>query len=231
MSERIGPGRPRLRRGHRSPDPLFPMSNDPARRATNITWDPGTLTREGRWKALGSVGATLWFTGLSGSGKSTIAAAVEGALVERGVWAYRLDGDNIRHGLNSNLGFSAEERAENVRRVGEVCKLFADAGVLALASFISPYREDRDRCRRIHEDSGLIFLELFVDATLATCESRDPKGLYRRARAGEIPFFTGVTDPYEPPEKPDLRLVGEQPVQDSLDQIVDLLRARGVLSA
>lgn len=205
------------------------MSNDPAPRATNVTWDHGQLSRADRWKALGQVGATLWFTGLSGSGKSTISAALEVALVERGVHAYRLDGDNVRHGLNSNLSFSTEDRQENVRRVGEVAKLFADAGVIVLATFISPYREDRARCRKTHEEGGLAFLEIFVDATLATCESRDPKGLYQRARAGEIPFFTGVTHPYEPPESPDLRLVGEQPVNESVEQVLGLLRAREIL--
>lgn len=205
------------------------MSNDPAPRATNVTWDHGQISRAERWKALGQVGATLWFTGLSGSGKSTISAALEVALIERGVFAYRLDGDNVRHGLNSNLGFSTEDRQENVRRVGEVAKLFADAGVVVLATFISPYRDDRARCRRIHDEGSLPFLEIFVDATLDVCESRDPKKLYQRARAGEIPFFTGVTHPYEAPESPDLRLDGAQPVRDSVAQVLRLLEARELL--
>ncbi|MBN2197035.1 MAG: adenylyl-sulfate kinase [Polyangiaceae bacterium] len=198
-------------------------------RATNITWDHGQLTRADRWQSLGLVGATLWFTGLSGSGKSTVAAAVEAALIQRRILSYRLDGDNMRHGLNSNLGFSAEDREENVRRVGEVAKLFADAGLVVLASFISPYRADREKCRRIHDEASLRFFEIYVDASIATCESRDPKGLYRRARAGEIPFFTGVTDPYEAPEKPDLHVIGEQPLGESLRQVLELLEGQGIL--
>jgi adenylylsulfate kinase len=205
------------------------MSIEPKPRATNLTWDHGQLTREDRWRALGQRGATLWFTGLSGSGKSTVSAAVEVALVQRGVHTYRLDGDNVRHGLNSNLSFSSEDRKENVRRVGEVAKLFADAGIVVLATFISPYREDRLRCRSIHDDAGLPFLEIFVDASLETCESRDPKGLYRRARAGEVAYFTGVTHPYEAPESADLRLVGEQPVAASVAAVLELLQARELI--
>jgi bifunctional enzyme CysN/CysC len=148
----------------------------------------------------------VWFTGLSGSGKSTVAAEVERSLVTAGRPAYLLDGDNLRHGLNADLGFSAADRTENIRRVGEVARLFADAGVVALVPVISPYRADRDRVRAIHEAVGLQFVEVFVDTPLELCESRDPKGLYAKARAGEIVGFTGIDDPYEAPERPDLRL-------------------------
>lgn len=174
--------------------------------ADNISWHEGELTREARFQALGRVGATLWFTGLSGSGKSTIASALEARLVRRGVHAYRLDGDNIRHGLNAGLGFSAEDRRENIRRIGEVAKLFADSGCLAITSFISPYRADRNRVRAAHDESGLPFLEVFIDTPLEVCERRDPKGLYRKARAGEIRGFTGIDDPYEAPDSPEIRV-------------------------
>jgi bifunctional enzyme CysN/CysC len=153
-----------------------------------------------------SVGATVWFTGLSGSGKSSVAVEVERALVAAGRSAYLLDGDNLRHGLNTDLGFSAADRAENIRRVGEVARLFADAGVVALVPVISPYRADRERARQIHHDAGLRFVEVYVDTPLAVCEARDPKGLYAKARAGEITGFTGIDDPYEAPEHPELRL-------------------------
>lgn len=177
--------------------------------APNITWSAGALSRGERFKKLKTRGCTLWFTGLSASGKSTIAAAVEHALVERGVYCYRLDGDNIRHGLNRDLGFSAEDRAENIRRIGEVAKLFADSGCVALVSFISPYRRDRDACRGMHEKDGaggLGFYEIFVNTPIEVCEQRDPKGLYKKARAGEIKGFTGLDDPYEAPERPELEL-------------------------
>jgi adenylylsulfate kinase len=172
----------------------------------NITWHEGELTREARFDALGCVGATLWFTGLSGSGKSTIASALEARLVRRGVYAYRLDGDNVRHGLNAGLGFSAEDRQENIRRIGEVARLFADSGCIAITSFISPYRSDRDRVRAMHEESGLRFLEVFIDTPIEVCEQRDPKGLYKKARAGEITGFTGIDDPYEAPEAPEIHV-------------------------
>jgi len=174
-------------------------------RSTNITWHEG-LTRDQRRDALGGHGCTVWFTGLSGSGKSTVACAVERELVARRVWCYRLDGDNVRHGLNANLGFGADDRAENIRRIGEVSRLFADAGVIALTSFISPYRADRALARKIHEDAGLRFVEVYVDTPIEVCESRDPKGLYKKARAGEITGFTGIDDPYEAPESPELVL-------------------------
>lgn len=175
-------------------------------RSTNIHWHEGNLTRDERWSALKCKGCTMWFTGLSASGKSTIASALEQVLVQRGVASYRLDGDNIRFGLNNNLGFSAEDRAENIRRIGEVAKLFADAGMVTLTSFISPYAADRDKARAVHEKAGLKFIEVFVDAPIEVCEVRDPKGLYKKARAGEIKGFTGIDDPYEAPSKPELVL-------------------------
>jgi bifunctional enzyme CysN/CysC len=165
----------------------------------------------------------VWLTGLSGSGKSTIAAALEHLLVAGGVLAYMLDGDNLRHGLNGDLGFGAEDRAENVRRAGEVARLFADAGVVAIVPLISPYAADRDRARRIHEESGLRFVEVFVDTPLEECERRDPKGLYVKARAGELPGFTGIDDPYEPPTRPDLRLEPGLDPAAAARQIADLL--------
>lgn len=175
-------------------------------KSTNIHWHEGNLTRDERWGALKCKGCTMWFTGLSASGKSTIASALEQVLVQRGVHAYRLDGDNIRFGLNANLGFSAEDRAENIRRIGEVAKLFADSGSVALTSFISPYAADRDKARALHDKAGLKFIEVYVDAPIEVCEQRDPKGLYKKARAGELKGFTGIDDPYEAPKKPELVL-------------------------
>ena len=172
------------------------------RSTPNTVWHPSALDRAER----PSLGATVWFTGLSGSGKSTVAVEVERSLVSQGRPAYLLDGDNLRQGLNGDLGFSADDRAENVRRVGEVARLFADAGVVALVPVISPYRVDRTRAREIHQLAGLPFLEVFVDTPLEVCEARDPKGLYAKARAGEITGFTGIDDPYEAPDDPDLRL-------------------------
>jgi adenylylsulfate kinase len=199
-------------------------------KATNITWHEGAVTRAERHRNLGQKGATVWMTGLSASGKSTIAVGLEQVLLQRGKHAYRLDGDNIRHGLNRNLGFSAEDRAENIRRIGEVAKLFADAGLIAIASFISPYRADRERVRRLHEEAGLPFLEVFVDCPLEVAERRDPKGLYRKARAGEIRGFTGIDDPYEPPEQPELHLRTDRlSVAESVGRIVELLESRGLL--
>ena len=168
----------------------------------DVTWHAGQVARSDR----PSRGATVWLTGLSGSGKSTVAAACERALVDAGRPAYVLDGDNLRHGLNADLGFSAADRAENVRRVGHVARLFADAGVVALVPLISPYRADRDLVRALHAEAGAPFVEVFVDTPIELCEQRDPKGLYAKARAGEITGFTGVDDPYEPPEAPELVL-------------------------
>ena len=169
-------------------------------KATNVHWHQGDITRADRNRFLGQKGATLWFTGLSGSGKSTIAVALEAALYELGKLGYRLDGDNIRLGINRNLGFSAEDRTENIRRIGEISKLFVDAGLLVLSAFISPYRADRDQVRELHRDAGLVFIEIHVDCSLDVAEQRDPKGLYKKARAGQIKNFTGIDDPYEVPE-------------------------------
>jgi len=200
--------------------------------ATNITWHEGEVSREERFGKLGHKGATVWFTGLSGSGKSTIAVAVEQVLMNNGVNAYRLDGDNIRHGLNKNLGFSAEDRAENIRRIGEVAKLFADAGVVALSSFISPYVRDRDLVRKLHDDAKLDFIEIFVDCSLVEAEKRDPKGLYKKARAGQLKGFTGIDDPYEAPLNPELHIhTDRETVEESVRKVVDLLEKRSILRA
>jgi adenylylsulfate kinase len=198
------------------------------RKATNITWHDGQVGRKEREALLGQRGATIWLTGLSGSGKSTIAVAAEKALVERGQLAYVLDGDNVRHGLNKNLGFSPADRAENIRRIAEVAKLFTDCGVLVLTSFISPYRSDRDAARALFGAGD--FVEVHVDAPLATCEERDPKGLYKKARAGEIPEFTGISAPYEPPERPELVLdTAALPVAGSVAALLGYLEAQGYL--
>ncbi len=198
--------------------------------ATNITWHEGHVEREHRNKLLKQRGATIWFTGLSASGKSTIAFTIEHALVERGHLAYVLDGDNIRHGLNKNLGFSPEDREENIRRIGEVSKLFADAGLLTLTSFISPYRADRDRARQIHEEAGLTFVEVFVEASVELCEQRDPRGLYAKARAGEIPEFTGISAPYEEPLRPELVLdTGQLSPQQAAAVVLEYLEGKGLL--
>jgi len=175
-------------------------------RATNITWHEGHVTRDERAALLHQKGATLWFTGLSGSGKSTIAFTLEHALVQRDRLAYVLDGDNIRHGLNKNLGFSAADREENIRRIGEVAKLFADCGVITMTSFISPYRKDRDLVRALHTAGELPFIEIHVNTPIHTCEQRDPKGLYKKARAGQLKNFTGIDDPYEAPLNPEVTL-------------------------
>ena len=175
--------------------------------SSNIVWHQGHLSRAQRWKALGQRGVTVWFTGLSGSGKSSVAIAVERALVESGRLAYVLDGDNIRHGINRDLGFTAADRDENVRRVAEVGRLLADAGAVALIPLVSPYRAARANARALHEAAEIPFVEVFVDTPLDVCEQRDVKGLYAKARAGEISGFTGIDDPYEPPLNSELRLV------------------------
>ena len=200
-------------------------------KATNITWHAGHVEREDRSKLLKQRGATIWFTGLSACGKSTIAFTLEHALVERGHLSYVLDGDNIRHGLNKNLGFSPEDRNENIRRIGEVAKLFADAGALTCTSFISPYRVDRDQARTIHDEAGLPFIEVFVKASVETCEQRDPKGLYKKARAGEIPEFTGISAPYEEPLKAEIVLDTETlSVEESAQTVLDYLTEKGLLA-
>ncbi len=197
----------------------------------DVVWQEGELARVARWDAAGAHGATVWLTGLSGSGKSTVASALTVALSSRGVLAYTLDGDNLRHGLNGDLGFSADDRAENVRRVAEVARLCADAGLVVSVPVISPYRAGRAHARAIHEASDLVFLEVFVDVPLAVCEARDPKGLYRRARAGELTGFTGVDDPYEAPEHPDLVLDAAATAPPAAAaEILEALRARGAVA-
>ncbi|MEP0203489.1 MAG: adenylyl-sulfate kinase [Halioglobus sp.] len=199
-------------------------------KATNVHWHEGDITRDHRQKILGHQGATLWFTGLSGSGKSTVAVALEGVLNEMGVLSYRLDGDNVRLGINKNLGFSAEDRTENIRRIGEVAKLFVDSGVVALSSFISPYSADRDQVRALHDEAGMPFIEIFVDCSLEAAESRDPKGLYKKARAGEIKNFTGIDDPYEAPGSPEVHLKSdEQSLEEEVDHILAVLKDRGII--
>ncbi len=198
-------------------------------KATNIHWHEGAVTREERKANMGHDGASLWFTGLSGSGKSTIAVALEQVLLQRGKHAYRLDGDNIRFGLNKNLGFSAEDRAENIRRIGEVTKLFADAGVICLNSFISPYAADRDAARKLHEDGGLKFVEVYVKCPLEVAEERDPKGLYKKARAGEIKGFTGIDDPYEEPTNAELVIdTSTCSIEEAVQVLLDHLDSVGV---
>jgi adenylyl-sulfate kinase len=195
-------------------------------RSPNVVWHPGHLSREARWGATGLAGATVWFTGLSGSGKSSVAVEVERSLLAAGRPCYLLDGDNLRHGLNGDLGFSAADRDENVRRVAEVARLFADAGVVALVPLISPYRAARDRARAVHRVAGLPFHEVFVDTPIELCERRDPKGLYAKARAGEITGFTGIDDPYEPPVDPELVLrPGDGDPAAMAEQVVALLGA------
>jgi adenylylsulfate kinase len=200
-------------------------------KATNITWHEGHVNRAERGQLLKQKGATLWFTGLSGSGKSTIAFTLEHALIQQGRLAYVLDGDNIRHGLNKNLGFSAADRTENIRRIGEVAKLFADAGVLTMTSFISPYRADRDLVRTLHVEGGLPFIEVHINTPIETCEQRDPKGLYKKARAGQLKNFTGIDDPYEAPLKPELTIdaTATSP-QDATLQLLAYLEKHGYLS-
>jgi len=201
-------------------------------KATNVYWHAGEVNREDRAQLLGQKGATIWFTGLSGSGKSTIAVALEQALLQAGKLAYRLDGDNVRMGLNKNLGFSTEDRVENIRRIGEASKLFADAGILCLSSFISPYTADRQLVRRLHDDGNLTFIEVFVDVSLEEAEKRDPKGLYKKARAGEIKNFTGIDDPYEAPLRPEIHLCTEHmSVDEEVTVIMTLLHERGLFFA
>jgi len=202
-------------------------------RATNITRHEGHVSREEREKLLGQKGCTMWFTGLSGSGKSTFAYTLEHHLVTMGRLAYVLDGDNIRFGLNKNLGFTAADREENIRRIGEVAKLFADGGVITLTSFISPYRKDRDGVRALHEAAGMPFIEVFVNTPIETCEQRDPKGLYKKARAalasGKGMGFTGVDDPYEAPEKAELTLdAAATSPEEGAVLLVEYLQKRGI---
>jgi adenylylsulfate kinase len=205
-------------------------------KGTNLTWHEGAVTPAERAKNLGQKGCTVWMTGLSASGKSTIAVALEQVLLQRGKHAYRLDGDNIRMGLNKNLGFSAEDRAENIRRIGEVAKLFADAGIITITSFISPYKKDRDAVRALHDAANIPFIEVHIDLPVEEAEKRDPKGLYKKARAavaaGKGMGFTGVDDPYEAPTNPELVLPSHQlSIAESVQKLLDMLEARGLLKA
>jgi len=199
-----------------------------APKGKNLTWHVGEVDPEARRRAHGHGGAVLWLTGLSGSGKSTIAHRVERMLIERGAFAYVLDGDNVRHGLNRDLGFSEEDRVENIRRIGEVARLFADAGAIVLSAFISPYRQDRDRIRAMMPSGQ--FVEVFVDTPLEICEARDPKGLYEKARAGEISGFTGIDAPYEAPAHPEVHLRTEGlGIDESAQRVVHYLEAHEIL--
>lgn len=198
-------------------------------KATNITWHHANITMTDRERFLNQKGVVIWFTGLSASGKSTIAHTVEEKLFDRGHLTYVLDGDNIRHGLNKNLGFSPEDREENIRRIGEVGKLFADAGIIAMTAFISPYRADRDNARKLHEPGN--FIEVFVDAPLSVLEDRDPKGLYKKARAGQIPEFTGISAPYEAPENPEIHLdTNKLNIEECADVLIQYLEEHKIIS-
>jgi adenylylsulfate kinase len=197
-------------------------------KSKNLTWHHGKLTPQERQEKLGQKGAVVWFTGLSASGKSTVAREVELALIENKINAYVLDGDNIRHGLNANLGFSPEDRKENIRRIGEVSKLFCEANVVAITAFISPYRADRDLARKLVPEGQ--FFEVFCDASVEVCEKRDPKGLYKKAKAGEIPEFTGISAPYEAPEKAELVLkTGEESLEESTRRVLNLLQEKNII--
>ncbi|KAI9282690.1 adenylylsulfate kinase [Sporodiniella umbellata] len=198
--------------------------------ATNITWHEGSVSLKERQELLNQKGYTVWFTGLSASGKSTLATALEQTLLHSGTSSYRLDGDNIRFGLNKNLGFGPEDRTENIRRIAEVAKLFADATVVATTAFISPYRADRDAARILHQEAGIPFIEVFVDAPLEVVESRDPKGLYKKAKAGEIKEFTGISAPYEAPLAPEIHIHTDQvSVEQGVELIVDYLVKNNLL--
>jgi adenylylsulfate kinase len=197
-------------------------------KATNVVWHQGAVTREDREQLNSHKGCTVWLTGLSGSGKSTIAVDLEKRLCERGVRSYILDGDNVRHGLNKNLGFSPEDRTENIRRIGEVAKLFTDAATVTLTAFISPYRADRDQVRALMKPGD--FVEVYVDCPVDVCEQRDVKGLYKKARAGEIKEFTGISAPYEAPDSPELTIkTSQQSVEQSAKQILACLEQRGLI--
>jgi bifunctional enzyme CysN/CysC len=201
-----------------------------APRSPNVVWHEAGTERDARWAVVGGRGATVWLTGLSGSGKSTVAVELLGLLAAAGVPAYGLDGDNLRHGLNGDLGFTASDREENIRRVGEVARLFADAGLVAVVPVISPYRAGREHARRVHADTGLEFVEVFVDTPIEVCEARDVKGLYAKARAGELTGFTGVDDPYEAPDAADLVIPGATtPPDAAAGAVVEILVARGVV--
>ncbi len=198
-------------------------------KATNIKWHHGKITKEDRAKLLNQKGATIWLTGLSGSGKSTIAVELEHALIENKHQAYILDGDNIRHGLNKNLGFSPEDRTENIRRIGEVAKLFTEANIITIAAFVSPYKEDRDNVRKLLGHGE--FIEIYVKCSLEVCEERDTKGLYKKARAGEVKDFTGISAPYEEPLNPELTIDSSKlSVEEATRTILDYLEASGYVA-
>ena len=198
-------------------------------KATNIKWHHGKITKEDRVKLLNQKGATIWLTGLSGSGKSTIAVELEHALIENRHQAYILDGDNIRHGLNKNLGFSPEDRTENIRRIGEVAKLFTEANIITIAAFVSPYREDRDNVRKLLGRGE--FVEIYVKCSLEVCETRDTKGLYKKARAGEVKDFTGISAPYEEPLNPELTIDSSKlSVEESTRDILNYLEEKGYVT-
>jgi adenylylsulfate kinase len=204
------------------------MGTEP--KSTNITWHQAKVEISNREELKGHKGVVLWYTGLSGSGKSTLAIEVERLLFERGYHTYVLDGDNIRHGLNKDLGFSPEDREENIRRIGEVASLFASAGLLAMTAFISPYRSDRDKARELQTDGS--FIEVYCRCGLSTCEERDPKGLYKKARAGEIPEFTGISAPYEEPLDPEVVVdTDKETVDESARKVVTFLEERGIIPA
>lgn len=195
--------------------------------AANIVWHKGEVTRADREKMLKQKGAVLWLTGLSGSGKSTVANTIEKKLLAAGKLTYLLDGDNIRHGLNQDLGFSIKDRTENIRRIAEVSRLFVDAGIITLTAFISPLRADRNKVRQLLGDR---FIEIFVDCSLNVCENRDPKGLYKKARAGEIKNFTGIDSPYEKPQNPEIMLYTDfQSVETCADSVLQYLRENGLI--
>lgn len=197
-------------------------------RSSNVVWHKSTIKKENRHQLNCHKSAIIWFTGLSGSGKSTISVALESTLYAKGIRTYRLDGDNVRHGLNGDLGFSPEDRNENIRRIGEVAKLMVDAGLFTLTAFISPYREDRDQVRRLVKDHE--FVEVYQKATIATCEARDPKGLYKKARLGEIKNFTGIDAPYEEPSNPNIVIDTDKlSVEESVEQIISYLEKKGYI--
>jgi adenylyl-sulfate kinase len=206
---------------------IFRVGFSQTQHSPNVRWQSTRLTRERRWESLGLVGATVWFTGLPGAGKSTIASTVEKRLVADGHPAFLLDGDNLRHGLNGDLGFDKAARTENVRRTAHVAKLLAESGTIALVSLVSPYARDRDAAAALHADDDLHFVEVFVDAPLEVCEQRDPKGLYARARAGELADMTGVGAPYEAPSRPDLVLhSGTETVEKAVERVMHMIAAR-----
>ena len=197
-------------------------------KSQNITWHRPIITKEDKERLLGQKAFTLWFTGLSRSGKSTLAAEVEKRLYERGCLTFILDGDNIRHGLNRNLGFSPEDREENIRRIGEVAHLFSQAGIINMAAFISPYRSDRKKARDLAKEGE--FIEIFCKCSLEVCEKRDTKGLYKKARAGEIPEYTGISAPYEPPKDPDLVIQSDKEKElDAAKRVIDLIKQRQII--